>query len=298
MRKNKMMRTAAVLGVATMLTASVLSGTFAKYTTTAEGTDSARVAKWGITMGNNGTSTFSNSYDGKATSGGKTVTGTNSAKVVAPGTHGGATYIVNGAPETAYEITFKGTATDDVFLKKGLTFEYKASADSANQDATYTAPKKETLKDDYYPVNYSVKISSTATASDAKTPTLSAVNSSNDSLTLNQESTFETLSGAMAALTNTVAKYDTPNTDAALKVEFKWAWAFDTTDTTDTTEDNVIAVTNGHTSNDAYDTVLGDLTTETKNANLTVTPATSEGDDKNYSTEIGYKLSMTATQID
>ena len=48
MRKNKMMRTAAVLGVAAMLTASVLSGTFAKYTTSTAGSDKARVAYWGF----------------------------------------------------------------------------------------------------------------------------------------------------------------------------------------------------------------------------------------------------------
>ena len=38
MKKNKMMRNTAALGVAVLLTASVLSGTLAKYTTTAEGT--------------------------------------------------------------------------------------------------------------------------------------------------------------------------------------------------------------------------------------------------------------------
>lgn len=54
MKKNKMMRNTAALGVAVLLTASVLSGTLAKYTTTAEGTDSARVAKWGIVMNSTG----------------------------------------------------------------------------------------------------------------------------------------------------------------------------------------------------------------------------------------------------
>ena len=127
MRKNKMMRTAAVLGVATMLTASVLSGTFAKYTTTAEGTDSARVAKWGITMGNNGKSTFSDSYTGTGNK--NTVASSDQKDVVAPGTHGGATYVVSGAPETAYEIKFKGVATNDVFLKQNLEYSYTASSD-------------------------------------------------------------------------------------------------------------------------------------------------------------------------
>ena len=63
MKKNKMMRNTAALGVAVLLTASVLSGTLAKYTTTAEGTDSARVAKWGIVMNSTGSSTFKDSYD-------------------------------------------------------------------------------------------------------------------------------------------------------------------------------------------------------------------------------------------
>ena len=46
MRKNKMMRAASGLLVATLLTTSVISGTFAKYTSTASGNDTATVAKW------------------------------------------------------------------------------------------------------------------------------------------------------------------------------------------------------------------------------------------------------------
>ena len=49
MKKNKMMRTASGLLVATLLTTSMISGTFAKYTTQDEASDSARVAKWGVT---------------------------------------------------------------------------------------------------------------------------------------------------------------------------------------------------------------------------------------------------------
>lgn len=295
MRKNKMMRTAAVLGVATMLTASVLSGTFAKYTTTATGGDSARVAKWGITMGNNGKSTFSDTYTGPGS--GNTVVASDNKDVVAPGTHGSATYKVSGAPETAYEITFKGEATNDVFLKSGLKYDYAVSTDAANdiKDATYASTQSGTVNADYYPVNYSVKITSSAKVEDKK-PTLSAADGENNNyLKLDTPSTFETLAAAMEALNNTVATYNTPNTEAGLTVEFKWAWAFDTEDTTG---DNVITVNGGHKANDVYDTVLGDLTTETKNANLTITPVTGEDSDKSYNTEIGYTLSMTATQID
>ena len=49
MRKNKMMRAASALMVAVLLTTCTISGTFAKYVTTAEGKDTARVAKFDVT---------------------------------------------------------------------------------------------------------------------------------------------------------------------------------------------------------------------------------------------------------
>ena len=50
MKKNTMMRLAAVLLVGVLLTTSVIGGTFAKYTTSDDATDTARVAKWGVTI--------------------------------------------------------------------------------------------------------------------------------------------------------------------------------------------------------------------------------------------------------
>ena len=49
MKKNKMMRMASALLVATLLSTSVIAGTFAKYTSTASGNDVATVAKWSFT---------------------------------------------------------------------------------------------------------------------------------------------------------------------------------------------------------------------------------------------------------
>lgn len=107
MRKNKMMRTASGLLVATLLTTSVISGTFAKYTSKATGTDTARVASWGFEESGNLTITdlFKTSYD-------KNVTG--EADVIAPGTANQATFQYNykgtqNAPEVAY--TFKVDAS-------------------------------------------------------------------------------------------------------------------------------------------------------------------------------------------
>ena len=53
MRKNKTMRLASCLLAVTLLTTCAISGTFAKYTSSAEGNDTATVAKWKITA--NGT---------------------------------------------------------------------------------------------------------------------------------------------------------------------------------------------------------------------------------------------------
>ena len=44
MKKNKMMRIASVLLVAVILTTCAISGTFAKYVTSGNGSDNARVA--------------------------------------------------------------------------------------------------------------------------------------------------------------------------------------------------------------------------------------------------------------
>ncbi len=46
MKKNKAMRVASAMLVAALLTTCVISGTFAKYTSSASGTDTATVAKW------------------------------------------------------------------------------------------------------------------------------------------------------------------------------------------------------------------------------------------------------------
>ena len=48
MKKNRMMRLASLLLVCVLLTTSVISGTFAKYTTSITATDTARVAKFAV----------------------------------------------------------------------------------------------------------------------------------------------------------------------------------------------------------------------------------------------------------
>ena len=103
MKKNKMMRLASSLLVAVLLTSSVISGTFAKYVTSGEAYDEARVAKWGVKINATGlTDTFKNEYDGTVQVG-----ATADLDLVAPGTSGELTKITfTGTPEVSVKITY------------------------------------------------------------------------------------------------------------------------------------------------------------------------------------------------
>lgn len=135
MKKNKMMRAASALLVATLLSTSIISGTFAKYTTSAEGSDSARVAKWGFTE--DGTTItldklFSDKYETTVDS--KAVTGENPKEdVIAPGTsgraqfgftYGGDTSVT--APEVAYSfnVSTNGSQCADT-IKNNTNIQWK-----------------------------------------------------------------------------------------------------------------------------------------------------------------------------
>lgn len=110
MKKNKMMRLASVLLVAVILTTCAISGTFAKYVTETPASDSARVAKFGVTV--TGTAnTFKETYPKDDTS--VTLTGNSvvsTEDVVAPGTSGSmAAFTLTGTPEVAVNVKFTGT---------------------------------------------------------------------------------------------------------------------------------------------------------------------------------------------
>ena len=110
MKKNKMMRIASVLLVAVILTTCAISGTFAKYVTSGNGSDNARVAKFGVTI--TGTAdTFKETYaknDTGFTLAANSVVSTED--VLAPGTSGSmAAFTITGTPEVAVRVAFAGT---------------------------------------------------------------------------------------------------------------------------------------------------------------------------------------------
>lgn len=109
MKKNVMMRIASILLVCVLATTCGISGTFAKYVTEGTGSDSARVAKWGVTVTAE-SSMFSQEYltDDNTFSGTYSVSA--AEDVVAPGTKGDMVAIViSGKPEVAARVTYTPT---------------------------------------------------------------------------------------------------------------------------------------------------------------------------------------------
>ncbi len=136
MKKNKPMRAAGILLLATMLTTCMTAGSFAKYTTGHDANDSARVAKFGVIVSADGTlfgkqytagtGTPANtimSYDSTSTEGTVQVNERDAAdtNVVAPGTKNetGLGFGVTGTPEVDTEVTLKVDAMKNVRLNMG-----------------------------------------------------------------------------------------------------------------------------------------------------------------------------------
>ena len=113
MKKNTMMRVASVLLIAVLLSTCAISGTFAKYVTSASGNDSARVAEFGVRITANG-ETFKDTYKGIETGweSKNTVDG-EGEDVVAPGTSGDmVSMILSGTPEVAVRVSYEVTTFD------------------------------------------------------------------------------------------------------------------------------------------------------------------------------------------
>lgn len=116
MKKNKMMRIASVLLVAVLLSTSVISGTFAKYTSTSEGSDTARVAKWSFNVENGNIVTsddFTFDLFAQTIDSGKVADGTNELAIIAPGTTGSFEINLQNTSEVLAKYTITLTETND-----------------------------------------------------------------------------------------------------------------------------------------------------------------------------------------
>lgn len=112
-KKINFLRAGALTMVLALGTTCFMSGTLAKYVTSGQGSDSARVAKFGVTITANG-ETFAQTYathneDVVGTIANSVVTSDNT-DLVAPGTNGNMTSMtLTGTPEVAVEVAYEAT---------------------------------------------------------------------------------------------------------------------------------------------------------------------------------------------
>lgn len=110
MKKNWTMRVGVSLLALMLITSCFVGGTFAKYTTSGSGSDTARVAKFGVTVTAEG-HTFANAY--QTDQEGKdflAVESGTSDEVVAPGTWGDmVSFTISGTPEVAVRVNCEVT---------------------------------------------------------------------------------------------------------------------------------------------------------------------------------------------
>lgn len=143
MKKNRMMRIAAFLLVAALLSICVVSGTYAKYTSKITGTDTARVAKWDVKVGGE-TAGVNNVFMFELF---KTITETDGTaetdinptddQIIAPGTQG--SFVIslkNDSEVTAeYTVDFKETNTAGIPIKYSLDGNTWGTMDSIDVSA-------------------------------------------------------------------------------------------------------------------------------------------------------------------
>lgn len=108
LKNNRTMRAAVLLLALVLITSCFVGGTFAKYVTSGDAADHARVAKWGVTVTAHGTGdVFAKEYDAVAGQDNTVIAG-GEYKVISPGTKKeNATLVtLSGQPEVAVNVTY------------------------------------------------------------------------------------------------------------------------------------------------------------------------------------------------
>ena len=220
MKKNAMMKIAAILMVAVLLTTCAISSTFAKYVSADSLADQARVAKWGVVLTVNG-DPFADEYTMQGTSVVKNTT--DDMDLVAPGTanDNALSFSISGKPEVATILTVK----DSKGGKNFVTLSNWEQSLVAGGDQS-TCPIKFTITVDGTPTEYFVGKTSGEDKIDNATELAAAVNA------------------AISAIIDSTTF--APNAEIASSFTLGWEWAFGTnSDVDDATNKN--------------DTLLGDI---------------------------------------
>lgn len=299
MKKNKMMRAASVLLVAVLLTTSIISGTFAKYVTSGDVSDSARVAKFGVTVTSSGKlfdKTYFNVNNDKSNLPGGTTTETDdntvltveaTENVVAPGTKGPdadpLTLSVTGKPEVDVLVSF-AIADDykDVFLKASTGDKYPDMTTAATGDKFDV-----TTSWDYRPLTYTLTGDLVEKFKDNAATTNVTYNASTKSV-----------KGALGQIKKFIAAMKTEgkdgiyvdaNTDLSTAsvaeggigtLTLTWEWPF------------------GDPTNNKADTLLGDIAAQGTDAASVTLDGVQLTKDTDYNLVESLKITTTVTQVD
>lgn len=295
MKNKKSWKVASLLVALCLLTTCVVGTTLAKYTTTNNAADKARVAKWGVTVSASGT-LFGKNY-GKNTStvasdsiiaethADINVKGTD--KVVAPGTKNdvGLKLSVTGTPEVTVKLTAEGTAVSDVFLAAG---EYGVMVKAEGVNAATDISGYYTLEAETYTLNGATaydgtktyyQLTDSVTVAAAYYPIQWTVDGDDE---LNGKNLEEITTALVGKYNNKEFAAGTDLSTKGLTVTLKWAWTYHVDD-----------------EKDKADTILGNLIAEN-----TVVKKQTEGTYKkptevdDYELTAKFNFKLTATQVD
>ena len=281
-KKNVLMRSAGLLLALVLVTSCFVGSTFAKYTTAADATESARVAKFGVEVSISG-GAFETSYNrDTATSIAKTVVSSNGDKLAAPGTQdeNAVTFTIKGAPETAVRVQVGMDNMQDIVLKKGAYRDYT----KAPYNGTFQVPT------DYHPIAFYLKKGDQVVVAG----TLDDINGYLRSAYVSGDYQANTNLGtelcSRGGYPTSGGGYSSNSTDTTGVYTLYWHWVY---------EHNNAYFTGG----DAADTLLGNLAVDagtyaaggkwnqTAGAFGDMTAA-------DYNTDVAFKLTISVTQID
>lgn len=298
MKKNKSMRAAGGLMIATLLSTSIVSGTYAKYVTSDSAKDSARVAKFGVEVKADGKLfdktylTTSNTPGGATADDNGTVLSVESSgavnkieNVVAPGTKNGEgiSFSVTGQPEVDVAVKIEIKNTSDVWLGKG-TYPNMTNGDVFDSKYDETNDIFENAAA-YYPIKYTLTQKGTEIVKDGKLQdVIEKLNTVFNGGTA--EGNTETVYDAGADLSTALGNF-----------QLTWEWDFDAS---------------GAGTNDKQDTLLGDLAAGNVDGAITAIDAANgeatfngptqgsgvTASDNSYNLNTGLEFKITVTQID
>ena len=266
MKKNWTMRVAVLMVALTLITSCFVSSTYAKYVVSGGVDETARVAKFGVTIEADGT-LFADTYKAATNNPGaagddiadatsltvvSSASGVGAAtdidNVVAPGTKNdtGMTFTVTGTPEVAVRVFMDIDANaKQIFLKTKTGLPDMTTADETDTFNQAT---------DYYPVVFTLKVNGTEVA----------------------HGKLEDIKSYLDGASATVYPANTNLGTAIGTINLTWAWDF------------------GDPANNQPDTLLGDLAAGTTLA--PATPALTAGTDYNLDEIV--KINVGIAQVD